>query len=73
MAGCVCDMRAAIVLMICHTNTVRELLSVPRIDVNLAQKQGATALQAAVQEGHVKVVELLLRIPAKMNTDSSLT
>ena len=43
-----------------HTNTVRELLSVPRIDVNLAQKQGATALQAAVQEGHVKVVELLL-------------
>ena len=43
-----------------HANIVRELLSVPRIDVNLAQKQGATALQAAVQEGHVKVVELLL-------------
>ena len=42
---------------------VRELLSVPDIDVNLAQQQGATPLYLAAQEGHVAIVEMLLAAP----------
>ena len=41
-------------------NIVRELLSRPGINVNLAQRPAATPLFLAAQEGHVKIVELLL-------------
>ena len=46
-----------------HTAVVRELLSAPGIDVNLAQKDGATPLYFAAQEGHVDIVKLLLAAP----------
>ena len=42
---------------------VRELLSVPGIDANLAQPPAATPLFLAAQEGHVEVVKLLLAAP----------
>ena len=43
-----------------HVAIVRELLSVPGIDVNLAQHSGATSLYLAAQIGHATVVDLLL-------------
>ena len=43
-----------------HTAIVRELLSVPGIDVNLAAMVGVTPLYLAVQFGYVEVVKLLL-------------
>ncbi len=52
--------------LLCHaayggcTAITRELLSMPGIDVNLAQHKGATPLYLAAQWRHVKVVELLL-------------
>ena len=42
---------------------VRELLSKPGIDVNLAQKKGATPLGAAAELGRVELVRLLLAAP----------
>ena len=42
---------------------VRELLSMPGIDVNLAQPPAATPLFLAAQEGHAEVVKLLLAAP----------
>ena len=46
-----------------YTAIVRELLSKPGIDVNLAQKKGATPLGAAAELGHVELVKLLLAAP----------
>ena len=46
-----------------HVAIVRELLSKPGIDVNLAQKSGGTPLFAAAQKGHVEVVRLLMEAP----------
>ena len=46
-----------------HVAIVRELLSKPVIDVNLAQKSGGTPLFAAAQKGHVEVVRLLMEAP----------
>ena len=52
--------------LLCHAalhgcaNIVRELLSRPGVDVNLAGQQGATALFLAAWKGHAKVVEMLL-------------
>ena len=46
-----------------HVAIVRELLSKPGIDVNLAQKSGGTPLFAAAQKGHVQVVRLLMEAP----------
>ena len=46
-----------------HVAIVRELLSKPGIDVNLAQKSGGTPLFAAAQIGHVEVVRLLMEAP----------
>ena len=46
-----------------YTAIVRELLSKPGIDVNLAQKNGATPLGAAAELGHVELVKLLLAAP----------
>ncbi len=43
-----------------HTGIVKELLSVPGIDINLAGQDGITPLCSAAQAGHAKVVELLL-------------
>ena len=43
-----------------HANLVRELLSMPGIDVNLAHQTGMTPLYYAAQEGHAEVVKLLL-------------
>ena len=43
---------------------VRELLSRPGIDVNLATAGGETPLYFAAQEGHVEIVELLLGVRA---------
>ena len=45
-----------------HTAVVRELLSVPDIDVNLAQTNGITPLYAAVQNGHLEIVRLLMEM-----------
>ena len=46
-----------------YTAIVRELLSKPGIDVNLAQKKGATPLCAAAELGRVELVRLLLAAP----------
>ena len=43
-----------------HAGLVRELLSMPGIDVNLAHQTGMTPLYYAVQEGHAEAVRLLL-------------
>ena len=43
-----------------HAGLVRELLSMPGIDVNLAHQTGMTPLYRAAQNGHVEVVKLLL-------------
>ena len=43
---------------------VRELLSRPGIDVNLATPREVTPLYFAAQEGHVEIVELLLGVRA---------
>ena len=43
-----------------HINVVRELLSVPGIDVNLAQEGGATPIYLVAQEGRAEIVDLLL-------------
>ena len=43
-----------------HVAIVRELLSVPGINVNLAQHFGGTPLYLAAQRGHATVVDLLL-------------
>ena len=43
-----------------YTGIVRELLSAPGIDVNLAKQSGFTPLLLASQNGHAEVVELLL-------------
>ena len=43
-----------------HAGILSELLSMPGIDVNLAQDQGYTPLQAAAEHGHVDVLRLLL-------------
>ena len=43
-----------------RTAVVRELLSEPGIDVNLAQAKGATPLLIAAQYGHVEIVRLLM-------------
>ncbi len=45
-----------------HADVVRELLSVPGVDVNLGQEKGATALFVAAQEGHLEVIKLLLDV-----------
>lgn len=45
-----------------HTAVVRELLSVPGIDINLAQDKGATPLFIAAQCGHVEIVRLLMEM-----------
>ena len=46
-----------------YTAIARELLSKPGIDVNLAQKKGATPLCPAAELGHVEIVKLLLAAP----------
>ncbi len=52
--------------LLCHAafwgyeNIVRELLSLPGIDVNLAGELGCTPVYLAARNGHVKLVELLL-------------
>ena len=46
-----------------HAGLVRELLSMPGIDVNLAHQTGMTPLYRAAQNGHVEVVKLLLAAP----------
>ena len=51
-----------------HTAIVRELLSRPGIDVNLAAPTGFTPLFYAAQEGHAEVVKLLLAAPG-INVD----
>ena len=43
-----------------HAGLVRELLSMPGIDMNLAHQTGMTPLYRAAQNGHVEVVKLLL-------------
>ena len=43
-----------------HAGLVRELLSLPGIDVNLAHQIGMTSLYIAAQEDHAEVVKLLL-------------
>ena len=43
-----------------HAGLVRELLSMPGIDVNLAHQNGMTPLYYAAQAGHAGVVKLLL-------------
>ena len=60
-----------------HTAVVRELLSVPDIDVNLAQTNGITPLYAAVQNGHLEIVRLLMGMrginPASGTIDGGVT
>ena len=46
-----------------HTPVVRELLTRPGIDVNLAHWQGATPFYLAVQQGHIEAVKLLMSTP----------
>ena len=59
-----------------HTAIARALLSVPDINVNLAEQGGCTPLCCAVRAGHAGVVELLLDqdgINANLATVSGLT
>ena len=59
-----------------HAAIVRELLSVPGIDVNLAVKVGVTPLYLAVLLDHVEVVKLLLAargINVNLATEGRLT
>ena len=46
-----------------NTVIVKELLSIPGIDVNLAHQTGSTPLCFAAQQGHIEVVKLLLARP----------
>ena len=46
-----------------YTGIIRELLSIPGIDINLAHQTEATPLYFAAQQGHVEVVKLLLAAP----------
>lgn len=60
------DERGTLLLMAAvkgHTGMVRELLSKPGIDVNLANGKGSTPLQAAAELGRVGIVKLLLAAP----------
>ena len=46
-----------------YTGIIRELLSIPCIDINLAHQTEATPLYFAAQQGHVEAVKLLLAAP----------
>ena len=46
-----------------YTGIIRELLSIPGIDINLAHQTEATPLYFAAQQGHVEAVKLLLAAP----------
>ena len=52
-----------------YVGVVRELLSMPGIDVNLAQQAGATPLYFAAQQGCVGVVKVLLEEARGLNVN----
>ncbi|XP_063234076.1 uncharacterized protein LOC134537506 isoform X2 [Bacillus rossius redtenbacheri] len=52
-----------------HAAVLRELLSVPQFNVNLANKQGETPLEIAIEKGATEMERLLLRSGGWLSSD----